>query len=778
MHLNSQNYIKPKLFMVKSLFHPLLLIISFLIFSEIRAQQLSLSKNVKNDSTTMDENMRKLAIQVIANYKEVSKENYLDNLFRYYIVAKDYRQSLNYLDSLRFLYAAGNIESVKGIGFIWELYARSKILQAQKPQEFKSAFSKTFNEVYSSMPTLSKSEALSSFGNDYLTSRNDFYKAWNTYKEKDSISMDGAKSLIRIFNRYLVTQEITDLGKILAQEVLNKEYIIQDSLIIKMKDGANLSGILVRKREISKPIPAILIFNIYAGDKDKAAAIEAANHGYAGIVMNTRGKFLSPQNIEPFEHDASDGYEIIDWISKQSWNNGKVGMLGGSYLGFSQWAAVKHIHPALKTIVPQVSAAPGIDFPTRNHIFMSYMLRWLHYVSNNKKTDIGEFNNIKYWRDTYKKWYATNQSFRNLDSIEGRPNSLFQRWLSHPEYDGFWKKMIPYQTDFSKINIPILTTTGYYDADQLGAMYYFNEHHKYNSKANHYLIIGPYNHYAAQSSATSEFDGYKIDSVANININEIAYQWFDYILRGGDKPKILEGKVNYQVMGANEWRHSATLSKMNNDTLTLYFSNSRKGRNYSMAKMKPRDNEFIRQQVDLSNRDDINEIEEAGNSSLIINSGFDNLVSQNDITFISDPFENSFSINGCILGNLFATINKKDMDIRMSVFEQMPDGKYFALTNDYIGRSSYSSYHSKRKLLQPGVKEKIAINNNFFTSKLISKGSRLLIVLGVNKDLGWQINYGSGKDVSDETISDGKIPLKIKWHTDSYLKVPVWRDNK
>ena len=61
------------------------------------------------------------------------------------------------------------------------------------------------------------------------------------------------------------------------------------------------------------------------------------------------------------------------------------------------------------------------------------------------------------------------------------------------------------------------------------------------------------------------------------------------------------------------------------------------------------------------------------------------------------------------------------------------------------------------------------------TSKKLSKGSRLIIVVGVQKSQNWQINYGTGKDVSDETISDASEPLEIKWFGDSFIKVPVWK---
>jgi predicted acyl esterase len=67
------------------------------------------------------------------------------------------------------------------------------------------------------------------------------------------------------------------------------------------------------------------------------------------------------------------------------------------------------------------------------------------------------------------KWYKSGKSFRSLDTISGKPSKTFQRWLDHPGYDKYWQKMVPYKDEFANINIPILTTTGYYDDDQIGA---------------------------------------------------------------------------------------------------------------------------------------------------------------------------------------------------------------------------------------------------------------------------------------------------------------------
>jgi uncharacterized protein len=132
-------------------------------------------------------------------------------------------------------------------------------------------------------------------------------------------------------------------------------------------------------------------------------------------------------------------------------------------------------------------------------------------------------------------------------------------------------------------------------------------------------------------------------------------------------------------------------------------------------------------------------------------------------------------MNGSFVGNLFAAINKKDFDISLALYEILPNGKYFLLTR-YVGRASYAKNNSKRQLLIPNKKESIPFNITRFVSKKISKGSRFAILLNTNKHPFEEINYGTGKEVHDETIKDATVPLQIKWFTDSYIKIPIWKN--
>jgi uncharacterized protein len=79
--------------------------------------------------------------------------------------------------------------------------------------------------------------------------------------------------------------------------------------------------------------------------------------GYAFVVQDVRGKFRSEGETMPFVHEVEDGYDTLEWIVRQPWSDGRVGMWGDSYYGYTQWAAVASGHPALKAIVPRVTSA-------------------------------------------------------------------------------------------------------------------------------------------------------------------------------------------------------------------------------------------------------------------------------------------------------------------------------------------------------------------------------------------------------------------------------------
>ncbi|QBJ85818.1 CocE/NonD family hydrolase [Chryseobacterium gleum] len=741
------------------------ILLALIFVNLIQAQKFYFPKTTVTDSLILEKQMPELAQQVIPHlqsvkYKPENTVDLMDNLFRLQMVAQDYKNSLASLSENRDLFADNNMGGYRYIGF--ELYSLAKMEQKENNTPFPNALQKVFNQKYQSLPEKLIPRLELALNGDVRESRKQLKKVLDKQKGKDSIDYRTALALCKNYQNYKTYSSIKPrVMQLLASK--DNEKFITETKDLKI-NGNTLTITIVRKKENTSPLPAILTNNIYAGPIDGFFGKRAATYDYVGVVVNTRGKRNSNDANNPFEHESQDLYEVIDWVSKQPWCNGKVGMIGGSYLGFSQWAAVKKVHPALKTIVPQVAVGIGIDYPAQNNVFMSYMLQWIQYVTNNKFTDEADFTNAVKWDSIFSKWYKSGKSFRSLDKISGKPSKIFQRWLDHPGYDEYWQKMVPYKEDFSKINIPILTTTGYYDDDQIGALYYFKQHHQYNKNADHYLVIGPYNHGGAQSFGFTYVNGNPIDPVARISIDDLAFSWFDYILKGGKKPEILKDKINFQVMNTNTWKHVADLDKMHNSSLKFYLQDTK---NTSSVFSKPESQSFTKQIVDLKNRNQ--------KDTYFKVSKKDSIKTTNSVAFESEVLDKDIVMSGNLSGVFNVSVNKKDFDTDTYLYQISSDGKSYLLST-HIVRASYAKDNENRQLLEPNKIEQIPIKNSYVMSRKIEKGSKFLLLVGVNNNPNWQINYGSGKDVSDETVKDAGEPLEIKWYNDSYVEIPVYKD--
>ncbi len=209
---------------------------------------------------------------------------------------------------------------------------------------------------------------------------------------------------------------------------------------------------------------------------------------------------------------------------------------------------------------------------------------------------------------------------------------------------------------------------------------------------------------------------------------------------------------------------------MNNDYLKLYLVDEKSEGFYSLKSEKPEKDKYISQVIDFADRETSTNNNYYPDPILL-----DELNTSSGYVFMSEPMQESLLINGSFEGEIMASINKKDMDVGITLYELMPSGEYFHLSY-IIFRASYAKDITKRNSLTPDVKETIPFTNTHLISKQLKKGGRLVIFLDVNKNPFSQLNYGSGKDVSQETIADGKEPLKIKWYNDSYVKIPVWKD--
>ena len=518
------------------------------------------------------------------------------------------------------------------------------------------------------------------------------------------------------------------------------------------------------------PNTTALQFTIYADEKAHIkTAMHAAAHGYIGMVANSRGKRSSSNAIVPWEREGEDAAALIHWITKQQWSNKNVVMYGGSYNGFTQWATAKHMPKGLKAMAPYVAANLITGLPYENNIALTGNFQWPLYATNNKTVDNSVYNDWQRTNAVISELYTSGRPMVDIDDIANRPSPWLQKWLAHPEDDAFYQRMVPHQEEYKAVDIPVLTITGYFEGGQISALNYLNEHYKYNDQANHALLIGPYNHWSAQNKPRSHHGNYKLDPVAlEKDTEEVVFAWFDHLLKGAKKPTLVQSKVNYQVMGADEWRFADSLRELNQHTVSFYIQKNtpNKMQTYSLGRVVPlRSQQYIEQVIDLADRSEQRNLA----PRQVIGSRIDK---QGGIQIETDVFEQDMELTGAITGYFDIEVNKHDVDIGFNYYEVTRDGEVFHL-NNYRSRASYADDMGSRRLLTPHKKRRVPIVNARFTSKLIEKGSKLVLVLNVNKNMDAQVNLGTGKAVNHEDISQAGEPLTLKWYLSSQINLPL-----
>ena len=206
---------------------------------------------------------------------------------------------------------------------------------------------------------------------------------------------------------------------------------------------------------------------------------------------------------------------------------------------------------------------------------------------------------------------------------------------------------------------------------------------------------------------------------------------------------------------------------MSGGSLKFYLDGASAGGNHRLAQSKKTNVAFVEQKVGFSDRTDA---AWTPPKDLISKK----LAPRHGAIFISEPLTKPAEFNGLFSGRLEFTINKMDVDLSITIYELLSSGDYVRLFSPtYEFRASYARDRAHRHLLVAGKRQELVFKSERITSRRLQTGSRLVVVLGVNKRPDREINYGIGGDVSEESIDDGKIPLRIRWFSDSYIDFPV-----
>ena len=317
-----------------------------------------------------------------------------------------------------------------------------------------------------------------------------------------------------------------------------------DALKMNTRDGVELVSDVEMPDKPGK-YPVILVRTPYGRKASMLGADMYVKRGYIYVVQDVRGREDSGGEFDPFIHERQDGADTIDWLAKQDWCDGNVGMIGGSYLGYVQWAAAVEHPKALKCIIPQVSPPDAFNnLPYDQGTFMLFPgLWWLNLVKEKKthmelaaKPALGVKN-------------FTNLPLSRLDEdVLGVKIPMYQKWLDRETMKD-WKGF-DHLASVDKVSIPVLHISGWFDGDESGTMFHWERRRKAGLNDKQWLIYGPWVHGFNVSTKIGDVD-FGPDSV--IEIDSTYIRFFDTFLKSKQVGWDKQPKVRAFLSGANKW---------------------------------------------------------------------------------------------------------------------------------------------------------------------------------------------------------------------------------
>lgn len=719
--------------------------------------------NDPDDVTAVDA-MRDLAQRIVPVYKDADTDAYLANVAALQIVSGAWSAGYDTSRVLRRSHQGKPFDGFVERSVVDSIYAYARSIEAKERIGFAAAYARAFQERVPRLDNAQVAGVVARLESPLGPYREQVQQAFDAWRDKGSIPQADAVALVRIWHEYESRRSYRALLPELIASEERARYAAASDVSIRVRAGVVIEANVVRPGRVKGPLPTLLRFTLDPAEDD---AQRSAFKGYVGVTAYVRGRTRDGQGVVwPFEHDGDDAAAVIDWITRQPWSDGRVAMLGDGYSGYVAWAAARRKPAGLKAIATIAPMAPGIDFPMAGQIFRNSMVRWTQEQANAAPprawTDTGADAR---WQALDAQFYRSDFPYWDLDLVMLNYQSrLIRTWLTHPSHDRYWQKLLPTAEQFAQLDIPVLTIAGYYGAEA-GALYYHQEHRRHRSQADATLLLGPWDATSIRLGTADTLRGYTLDPVARVDLPELRYQWLDHVLRGTNRPALLRERVNYQVMGANQWRHAAALDSPERSTLRLYLDPRRRNGPLRLSASPPDGKGSVPLAVDLADRGDALA---PWPDALRLKQ----LPVRNGIAFVSDPLPKEIDIEGSLRGSFDITPSRQDVDLYVSLYEQTASGEYLLLFEPYDFRASYAGHRTSRRLLRAGERQTLVFTAERVTARKLAAGSRLVLLAGINKRTDRQVNYGTGKDVNSESIADAAgEPMRVRWHAGSHVEI-------
>jgi uncharacterized protein len=513
---------------------------------------------------------------------------------------------------------------------------------------------------------------------------------------------------------------------------------------VPMRDGVQLVADVYRPAESQNGarFPAILTRSPYDTRIQKISIENAralAEHGYAVVLMDVRGRGDSEGEFKPYRNDGRDGYDAIEWCATQAWCDGRVGTWGGSYLGHVQWLAALEQPPHLVTMVVLVTPSdPFVEWPAGTHGPMH--LCWLHLTSGRTTKNI----EVVDWAKVY-----NHLPLMTMDEAAGFVSPIWREELEHTHLDAFWEPL-RYQNKFDRINLPVLHISGWYDDEQIGTPLNFIGMTRRGAtefaRSNQKLLMGPWGHRVNTTQKLGEVD---FGPEALIDLRGVELRWFDHWLKGADNGVSQEPPVRLFVMGENKWRDEEAWPLARTQFTRYYLhshgnANSRFG-DGALATAPPDSEKPDAYRYDPARP--VPFLTEPTSSQIGGPDDYAAVERRDDVlVYVTPPLETETEVTGPIRLELYAASSSVDTDFMAKLVDVHPSGFVQRLCDGMV-RTRFRNGMMRPALIEPGKIYKYEIDL-WNTAQVFGKGHCIGLEVASSAFPKYDRNLNTGQDLA------------------------------
>ena len=403
-----------------------------------------------------------------------------------------------------------------------------------------------------------------------------------------------------------------------TEKELQSLAVVERKLMIPMRDGVRLATDVYRPKNATGPVPIVFVrtpynFNFWdvknGVPADMARPLEAVKRGYAYVLQNERGHFFSEGHYDILGAPVSDGTDMLDWLKRQPWSNGKVGTTGCSSTAEYQMAIAAQGHPAYAAMnVQGFGAGVGRVAPYfeqgnwyRGGATQMLFIAWLYGEQNqvrpmfpkdtsqedlvraSKAFDLAQQLPPVQWEKAL--WHLPVQDI--LKAVDA-PHGVFAdptlgttggRMVQRAPNDPAWYKGGLWHDDM-KLDVPGLWFMSWYDVSvgpNLAMYNHVRKHATGGTAEQQWAVIAPVAHCAYTRATADTVVGERSMGDARLEYDAIVYGFFDKFLKGASDTRIDKlPKVTYFTMGLNKWQSSDTWPPQGAKPVTLFLSSGGK----------------------------------------------------------------------------------------------------------------------------------------------------------------------------------------------------------